>query len=121
MELISVEDDEDKGLTYRKESKSGLIEIGVFRVMFGWRVRAGFVNSFGGCELDWCAGGNWNDVERLYSLCLAILSKRDENHECFKGIPLYSQIKPFYMDRSFLEIVSKEAGDFELLKLSGYF
>ena len=39
MELISVEDDEDKGLIFRKESKSGFIEIGVFRVMFGWRVR----------------------------------------------------------------------------------
>lgn len=115
MKLISA-DDFTNELLFRQVSENNLIEMGVYRVMFGWRVRAGFCgHSF--CELDWCAGGNWKDLERLYSLCQAILLKRDENNNCFEGLPMISKIKPFFNDLEFLEIVGKEAGEFTLITL----
>lgn len=102
----------------RLVSENELVEIGCFRVGYGWRVRAGFVGD--PCVfLDWCAGANWKDVERLYSLCFAVLSNREENRECFNGLPPYSKIKPFFLDLDFVEVVGKEAGDFTLMKLSG--
>lgn len=116
MKFRIVEDDTDKLLIFRRLSENNLVEIGVHRVLFGYRVKAGFANE-GFCYLDWCAGGNWKDVERLYSLCYAILSKRDENRNCFDELPGTSIIKPFYLDLDFVEKVSKEAGDFELIIL----
>jgi hypothetical protein len=115
MKLISA-DDFTNQLLFRQISENNLIEMGVYRVMFGWRVRAGFCGNFF-CELDWCAGGNWKDVERLYSLCQAILLKREENDACFEGLPMFSNKKPFFNDLEFLEIVAKEAGEFTLISL----
>jgi hypothetical protein len=117
MKFKIVENDMDKLLTFRILSENNMVEIGVYRTLFGWRVRAGFANE-GVCYLDWCAGSNWKDVERLYSLCYAILSKRSEDKCCFDGLPGSSTIKPFYLDLDFLEKISKEAGYFELLSLS---
>ena len=103
---------------HRLVSENELVEFGVYRVAYGWRVRAGFTNE--PCVwLDWCGGGNWADVERLYSLCFAILSNREENRECFQGLPSYSTVKPFYLDLKFLEVVGKQAGDFQLMTLEG--
>lgn len=68
-------------------------------------------------ELDWCAGANWEDVERLYSICRSILIRRDEHRDCFQGIPRYSKVKPFFMDREFTEHVLNLAGDIEPIQL----
>ena len=104
-------------LRHRLVSENGLVEMGTYRVLFGWRVRAGFCGS-SCCALDWCAGGNFTDAERLYSLCKAILEKRPEDRSCFDGLPPHSEIKPFFLDPAFMEIVSREAGEFELISLS---
>jgi hypothetical protein len=104
-------------LYYRLISESGLVEMGVWPVMFGYRVRAGFAGSMF-VALDWCAGGNWPDVERLYSLCRAILTRRPDDHSCFDGLPGSSQVKPFFRDRAFTDAVVREAGgDVELIRL----
>lgn len=92
--------------------------MGVYRVLFGFRVRCGMTSDKMCCALDWCGGANWKDVERLYSLCLGILSQKDENNFSFMGIPTVSSIKPFYLDEKFVSIVGKLAGDFELLTLT---
>lgn len=97
-------------LTHRLVSQNNQIEMGVFRVLFGHRIRAGFCNS-PCCEWDWCGGGNWKDVERLYSIAKAILLNREENRSCFDGLPSYSTVKPFFLDLDFVEAVSKAAGD----------
>lgn len=113
----SAPDDPFNSLIHRLVSENELVEIAVYRVLYGWRVRAGFVGSpF--VELDWCGGGNWKDVERLYSLCLAVLSKREEGLDCFKELPMCSSVKPFYLDLDFVKLVSEKAGDFELINLS---
>lgn len=95
-------------LFHRRVSENGLVEMGVYRVMFGWRVRAGFVGKMS-CALDWCGGGNWTDVERLYSLCFSILSNKQENYQCFDDLPPISMIKPFYLDHDFVKIVGEKA------------
>ena len=116
MQLKTTFDDPDTMLFHRLESENGLIEMGVYRVMYGHRVRAGFIGKMC-CELDWCGGGNWKDVERLYSLCQAILLKREESKTCFDGLPSCSEIKPFFNDPKFVKVVFREAGDFKLVSL----
>jgi hypothetical protein len=110
-------------MNYRR-SEGGGVHLGVYRVMYGFRVRAGYTGDLMGCTLDWCGGANWKDVERLYSLCLAILSQKEEpgekwrNAEVFRGIPPHSNVKPFYNDPDFVQKVCELAGsDFELLTL----
>ena len=87
------------------------------RVLFGFRIRAGFIADEWGVKLDWCGGGDWRNVERLYSLTKAILMNRPENRQCFQGLPTCSKIKPFFLDEEFVRLVGKEAGDFELVTL----
>jgi hypothetical protein len=118
MKLNSAPDDlHDTLLFHRRVSEKGLVEMGVYRVAYGWRVRAGFVGEMG-CVLDWCGGGNWKDVERLYSLCHAILLSKKEDRQCFDDLPHYSTIKPFYLDLEFVKIVGEKAGDFSLIELN---
>lgn len=116
MKFKSAPEDAYNKMFHRHVSENELVEIGVYRVAYGWRVRAGFLGDPCVC-LDWCGGGNWADVERLYSLCFAVLLKREENIHCFEGLPSHSMIKPFYLDLDFVQIVGKEAGDFQLMTL----
>jgi hypothetical protein len=116
MKFVKVPDNEEWFTTNNMVSEKGTVEIGVWKVLFGFRVRAWFRGA-GGAALDWCAGGDWKNVERLYSIALAILSKREENEICFEGLPSCSKIKPFFHDADFIEMVTREAGDFELIKL----
>jgi hypothetical protein len=117
MKFTPAEDDDSRTMmTHRLVSENQLIEIGVYRVAYGWRVRAGFVNA-SCCELDWCGGSNWKDVERLYSLCYAVLEKIDESKSAFIGLPGSSRVKPFYHDLEFVGFVGNLAGDFEMIKL----
>jgi hypothetical protein len=116
MKLTPAEDDPLTMMTHRLVSENQLVEIGVYRVAYGWRVRAGFVNA-PCCELDWCGGANWKDVERLYSLCYAVLEKINESKSAFLGLPMISRLKPFYLDLEFVSFVGNLAGDFKLLEL----
>lgn len=94
--------------------------MGVYPVLYGFRVRAGYCTE-DGCSLDWCGGGNWKDVERLYSLCKAVLEKREETPrrviDVFDGLPGWSIIKPFFKDKEFVRIVGEQAGNFQLISL----
>ena len=117
MKLIPAPDDPyETMMTNRLVSEKGLVEMGVYRVLYGYRVKAGFVGD-AGSVLDWCGGGNWKDVERLYSLCKAILERKSESKKCFKGLPPFSLVKPFYNDANFVKLVGEEAGDFSLVSL----
>lgn len=116
MNLKPALDDLETMVIHRMISENGIVEIGVYKVIFGWRVRAGFCgDAF--CQIDWCGGDNWENVERLFSICHSILTKRDEDKNCFNGIPETSRIKPFYNDLNFLIDVLEKAGDFEIIKL----
>ncbi len=105
MLFIEAEDDLYNKLFCRRTSSNYLIEIGVYRVLYGYRVRTGFVGALC-CSLDWCAGENWSHVESLYSMCLAVLLSREENRNCFDGVPPHSNMKPYFNDPEFLKKVA---------------
>lgn len=120
MKLYPADIDINTMIFHRLISENNLIEMGVFRVLYGWRVRAGFLGSVG-VELDWCGGRNWSDVERLYSICLAILLRKEENEQCFLNIPRFSTIKPFYLDYDFVKNITDQAGDLKMISLEKRF
>jgi hypothetical protein len=103
---------------HRLVSEKGLIHMGVHPVIYGYRVRAGFTFDIAGCTLDWCGGGHWPDVERLYAILRNILEQRPESQDVFDDLPLVSQVKPFYLDISFTrEILKKVDLDFSIQPL----
>lgn len=113
MKFIAAEDDEENLLFQRLVSEDGKIEIAVHPVMFGYRVRAGYVGR-GWTEIDWCAGDKHPHVEFLYSVIKNIL----ENKGNFEGVPTHSNIKPYYKDLEFVDAVVKlTVGDLEIIKL----
>lgn len=79
-------------LFYRKVSECGKIEIGVAPVLYGFRVRAGYTNDFM-YHIDYCAGNNLDQVQRIYSIVLSILSAR--THDFFEGFPV-EHVKPMH-------------------------
>lgn len=118
MNFKSAPDDPKTNTFHRLVSENGLVHIGVFPVMFGFRVRCGFCDDPNTVKLDWCGGVNWDDVKRLYSLALSILKSRDEDRSCFDGLPLASKLKPFHRDKDFTAKVLKLAGpNFEMVEL----
>lgn len=51
------------------------IEIGVYPMLYGYRVRAGIVGD-NCCHLDYCAGPDQKEVENVYSLVISIVNKK---------------------------------------------
>jgi len=79
----------------------GDIEIGKFRVMFGWRLRAGFIGN-DAVELDICCGDKseaYDDM--LKKVCAIIQYNVGKSKDPFYGIPSYSKIKPYFNDETF--------------------
>lgn len=101
MRFVKAEPDRRKGLYCRHVSENGLVEIGVFRVLYGFRIRAGFTSNKTNSRTDWCCGADWILVQAMYTILFSILELREENETCFEGIPRYSEIKPCYKDPEF--------------------
>lgn len=72
----------------------GEIEIGIHPVIFGNRIRAGFVGSWA-YELDYCAGAIQEDIEEVYSMVLHILKNQDVRD--FRVFPSFKR-KPILND-----------------------
>ena len=106
MKFLEAQDDNENNLYQRLVSEDGNIEMGIYLVMFGYRVRAGFVGN-GIYELDWCGGDEQTQLELLYSIMKNILEARGN----FRYVPPSSVIKPFFNDHDFVyrinELVSK--------------
>lgn len=100
MKLISTTDDSNTMLTQRLVSEHGLVEIGIYRVIFGWRVRAGFVGR-PWCQIDWCCGNDPGQLWSHYVALTLLLRRRDETDDCFRGIPECSAVKPCFKDVEF--------------------
>jgi hypothetical protein len=92
---------EDNDLYQRLVSEDGKIEMGIYPVIFGYRVRAGYAGQMS-YELDWCGGDDQTQVELLYSIMKNILEKNNS----FKGVPMNSTIKPFYNDALFVDYIN---------------
>lgn len=93
------------------------IEIGVYPVLYGMRVRAGFVGQ-GWTHLDWCCGSSQETLEWGYGAILHLLSKRLGSESPFDGIPTSSEIKPITLDTKFIGKVGELIdGCFDMPKL----
>ena len=106
MKFHYVPDVPEEMLTNCLESETGLVQICIWRVMFGYRVRAGFRNA-GFYWLDWCAGHDMGHVESLHKICVQILESRPEDRDCFRGIPRVSSVKPYFNDPEFLREIAQ--------------
>ena len=95
MKFIEAENTDD--LLQRIVSEDGKIEIGIYPVIFGYRVRGGYVGNMW-CEIDWCGGADQSQLELLYSIAKNIL----EDKGTFSGLPTVSRIKPFFKDDEFV-------------------
>jgi hypothetical protein len=84
------------------------IEVGIYPVLFGFRVRAGYRGS-ATYYIDWCCGDNQHTVRTYFQLLLEILEYRIEKgwkiNEIFSELPPCSEIKPVFNDLKFLEYV----------------
>lgn len=69
------------------------VEVGIHMVIYGWRIRAGYIGS-DFCNLDYCCGNNPNMVVMMLSIVKSILEK----HNCdFKVFPRQDR-KPMLND-----------------------
>lgn len=83
----------------------GVVEMCLAPMIFGWRVRAGFVESDGSYCLeywcDWCCGSDRELISGTYTIMQRIL----ENGVDLKSLPRRSAVKPWYLDEDFKEII----------------
>ncbi len=117
MNLISADDDLFNLYFQKKTSATGLVNMALYPVIFGWRVR-GWLSTGHCCHIDWCAGGEQGEAEKLYSMLYNILSSREEDEHAFDNLPEASRKKPYYYDSYFVAAVARNlVAPFELLKL----
>ena len=111
--MKNTEDDIQGHLFARLISDDGKIEMGIHPVLFGYRVRAGYIGSMS-YMFDWCGGDNQTQVELLYSIAKNVL----EHRKSFDGVPICSKVKPFYNDQEFFKhIESLVVQPLEIIKL----
>lgn len=102
MKFLKAED--TKYYFERLVSEDGKIFLGIHPVMFGFRVRGGYIEDEWGCAIDWCGGDDQTLVEMLYSIAKNIL----ENQGSFLDLPTASKIKPFFNDKDFVELINSK-------------
>lgn len=85
------------------------VEIGVYPVLFVFRVRCGYVGHWE-CQLDWCCGMSMPSLVAFYIAAEALVSDRMKanperigSRELFAGIPRVSDVKPVYLDQPFVD------------------
>lgn len=93
---LRAEDDTTNGLLLRLTD--GRVEMGLYPVLFGWRVRGGMVGD-GWCHCDWCCGADPLVVFVGYNLMRRLL----EGGVSLMELPGSSRIKPFNNDDEFVD------------------
>jgi len=116
-----IEAPDDENLIFRKVRNG--IEVGVYPVIFGYRIRAGIVGD-GFCHLDYCAGADLKEVENIYSLVISIMNNkmdamineaneipsiRDVSHFTFKDFPR-QHVKPMFNDHECFMALAEMCG-----------
>jgi hypothetical protein len=94
----------DNEFLYQMSSECNTIVIGVYPVIYGFRVRAGYIGDFY-YHLDYCCGNNLSDVELIFSAVKNILEQRENNSNLFKFPQQYR--KPFMKnEEEFKQLIS---------------
>lgn len=114
--IIINNNDIETELYLSKTDEDKTIIFGIYPVMFGYRIRAGYIG-LQWYELDWCAGDDPIQINLLYSICNHCLLLRDKK-DPFKDLPRISKIKPFYNDPEFVSVLNNETSNsnFSLLE-----
>ena len=81
--------------------------IGKYRVLFGYRLRAGELYS-SSCDIDLCCG----DSKELYDKArlvygIKMVSNIEKGKPIFDGLRASSEIKPYHNDKEYMEWLSK--------------
>lgn len=107
---------EETGFLYQMISECGKVEIGIFPVIYGFRVRAGYVGD-GSCRLDYCCGNSQIMTEILFSMVKNVLEQREAGRSLW--IFPKQVRKPFFQnDHEFTEFISMiDSGTFERILL----
>lgn len=90
------------------------VEIGIHMVMFGWRIRAGYIGDCW-CQLDYCCGNDPRMVQYMLSVCKSILEKNNCDFDIFPR----QDIKPIINDPvCFIKLTELSGhGDFEMVDI----
>lgn len=84
----------------------GDIEVGVTRMLFGYRVRAGKVDPERRYALsyhcDWCCGTNIACINLALNMIIGHL----EAGQKLESLPTHSLVKPFYKDPEFMKKIN---------------
>lgn len=104
--FIKVED--DKYLSNRHEIiiNGRRFEVGIWKVIFGFRIRGGYVNS-GMITFDWCCGANPAVIQATQKVLMDLIERGTD----FQIMPKYSDIKPWPNDLEFAKKVDELYGD----------
>lgn len=84
------------------DSKGRVIVLGVYPVLFGLRVRAGYKGDMY-YHIDWCCGDNMD----LALITLAAARRVVVSKDGFDGVPGFSKIKPWPKDPDFSAILNR--------------
>lgn len=109
--LIQAPDTEYLKNRYINEEKN--IEIGIYPVLFGWRVHAGIIDS-GWYHLDYCGGDKPEFIALLQTIVKTIVEKYDYDFSVF---PRQNR-KPVFTDIDcFAKLVELAGGDVQNLDI----
>lgn len=95
-------------LLERKVTEDGTLEMGAYRVLFGWRVCAGKVGDTG-YFANWCCGAD----QMLVFATLGLLAKFIEA-DVYKQLPGFPKIKPWVNDVEFVSRLQAIADEIKL-------
>lgn len=113
MENRQLRPEEDpSGIGLMLRLTDGVVEMGLCPVMYGWRVRAGWLEANGGPAMayhcDWCCGDNPKLVMAMYRVMKIFLEAGVD----LTKLPTHSEVKPLWKDRVFLNTIVKLGVDF---------
>ena len=104
--------DDEKNCMYFIHS-DGTIEIGIYPVLFGFRIRVGYVGS-SFLSVDYCAGDRQYHIEEIYSMVLHILKTQDtQDLDVFPSF----KVKPIFNDRECIEKLRQMSEGFEWITI----
>lgn len=76
------------------------VEIGKYRVMYGYRLRSGYIDE-DFVELDICCGRDRNAYNEMQNIVLTIMNYNGPENP-YKDMPPYSRVKPYWNDAEFV-------------------
>lgn len=95
--------DKENQIYSRLETEDGKIFMGIHPVLFGARIRCGYVGDHG-VILDWCCGDDNAIIALTYDVVRSFLERGGD----IRKLPPVSDPKPWYKDDNFSEQVEKE-------------